>query len=215
MPDNKNNCAVCNIESDNLILIEGRNVCENCKSEVMEPGLCSECNESFPETDLIEILGQFVCQTCKGIKLQKQRENIIPAEILLYTYTCRACNKDFLREEPRMAKKFYCENCPEPENSEPVQNKGNIILGFFLGIGLHALAFSTGMLITGLRINPLGELFLLGFLFIGATQLIYMAPVVIILAISQKKRTIIGLSIVIIITMIINAGCFGLLSTSL
>jgi heme/copper-type cytochrome/quinol oxidase subunit 4 len=145
MPENK--CSDCGLESNDLILIEGKHICEDCKDSFIQS--IKEGVESPPEWQVVHL--------------------------------------------------------------KEMKKSGSIIIGLLIGFSLHiVLAIVLFFAVVSSIHSSGGEIFGYAFMSFGLVQLIYMLPLIALFHYKQKKRTIIGLVICLVVAVIINIGCAGL-----
>jgi len=86
-----------------------------------------------------------------------------------------------------------------------------VALGFLLGAVLNLLGIWTGSLLTAvIPYSPrFGEVTFLGLMFIGAVQLVWQVPVILLLRWKGHKNLALGVILVVSITALLNATCWG------
>lgn len=98
---------------------------------------------------------------------------------------------------------------PARQEVEPQTQKhagpNSIVHGLVVGVALHAAGAAISSVTTGFTT----------LLFIGLLQLIYLGPAMMIYGTQRRTETVKGIAIVLAITFLINAACFGLVMGSL
>ena len=88
-----------------------------------------------------------------------------------------------------------------------------VVLGFLLGTVLNVIVFLLGVLLSSrlLSADTSGAILFYGLSFIGAVQLIWQAPAILLLKWKGHKSLALGVILAVSITALLNATCWGLL----
>jgi hypothetical protein len=86
-----------------------------------------------------------------------------------------------------------------------------VALGFLLGVVLNIVVVWAGSLASSLLPPIRLDISLYGLIFIGATQLIWQLPMILILRRKHHKGLALGVILAVSITALLNATCWGLM----